>query len=661
MTSVIPRSSHASIVTGSSTLDQFNQDNRNRYSTSIGTSYGHSRAHSRAVSQSNPFEVIYSSHDLTFESTGQPYLTVSRQPPAPAPSIPNLGQHSPWHSRSNYDLITENIVTSKKPISEILNNSSSSSNSRAINNNNNNNNNNNHPVVTVVGSPALNRSGSTISRLATLRNRNKIKQRNKTIKRKDLLKEKLESKPSTDGKQKHRTEKTSWFSWPKFSFPVLRKRSLKYRSVHNGQTPNFTTRHEFMNFIQMSNYNQIVGSSLPQRMKMWNYTQPLHPHPLLHWHIEDFREKEPAVKPTITHSRKASVSVLDILYQNYKARAFEVAQRRHYKNLSGVDYMKVPPPFQKLYPEDAALLSRREVHQINTKLLVEILLRRTVAAKMEHRLKQNGAGIDKVEQSSTLSFSSLSSASPPSSSSSGNSTGKRHTKGGAHSKRRSNSPGSGTHHNDNLVLQNEAIFKEAISKSIDHSPKDVKERAIFKSEPKPIMSSNKLVNQFTLDPKTNILAKFMNGGTQNRTGGEHIYHLVPQQNKSRSTLSSDDKTFDSSSSGDYNNNTLPRERRSYSFGDSFSTQSRDKVRKSESTTNTSILHYLDHLSLEVGSVLEELEPDRNGSGSTTVRLKDSLPKVPSTMKLGSRHIVPKNIVEPASIIEKLNEYDLLAK
>lgn len=632
MTSVIPRSSHASIVTGS-TLDPFNQDNHHRYSASIGTSYDHSRNHSRAVSQSNPFEVIYSSQDLTFDtSTAQPNLTVPRQ----VPSARNFRQHSPWHSQSNYDLIAENIETGRSPISEIANNSSSS-------------NNNTHPVVTVVGSPALNRSGSTISRLATLRNRNRIKQRNKTIKRKVLLKDGLESKPK-DEKQEQKVEKTSWFSWPKFTFPVLRKRSLKYRSVHNGQTPNFVTRHEFLKFLQMSNYNQVVGSSLPHKMKMWNYTQPLHPHPLLHWHVEEFGKKDYVAKSINLHSRTNSVSVIDVLYQNYKTRAFEVAKRKHSRNRSGVDYMKVPPPFQKLYPQDAILLCKREVHQINTKLLVEVLLRRTVAAKMEYRLKQHGVDLGTANHSSSLSFSSSSSSL---SHSDNNQPPQRGNQGGESSKQRSNSPGSRTYHNDNLILQNETIFKDIISGSSDQSPKDRSGKIYFQLQSNSSISSNRLffTNPFTLDPKTNSLAKGLNEPRQ-----KPMYQLTPQQHRSHSTLSSEDKTFESFSSSEYENSS-PRVQGIDSFRDSFSTLSRDKVRKSESTTNTSILHYLDHLSLEVGSVLEELDPEHDGISTKVVR-KDLLPTSTSTMKLGSRRTVPKNIVEPAGIIEKLNEYDL---
>lgn len=135
-----------------------------------------------------------------------------------------------------------------------------------------------------------------------------------------------------------------------------------------------------------------------------------------------------------------------------------------------------------------------------------------------------------------------------------------------------------------------------------------------------------------------------------------MYQLTPQQHRSHSTLSSEDKTFESFSSSEYENSS-PCVQGIDSFRDSFSTVSRDKVRKSESTTNTSILHYLDHLSLEVGSVLEELDPEHDGISTKVVR-KDLLPTSTSTMKLGSRRTVPKNIVEPAGIIEKLNEYDL---
>ncbi|KAG5420338.1 hypothetical protein I9W82_002219 [Candida metapsilosis] len=651
MTSVIPRSSHASIVTGSS-LDPFNQENDYRYPASIGTSYGHSRTHSRAVSQSNPFEVIYSNQDLTFDSTKPQSLTVPKQ----KPSARNFRQHSPWHSQSNYDLIAENIKTGKSPVSELANNSSSSTD-------NNNSSGNHHPVVTVVGSPVLQRSGSTISRSATLRNRNRIKQRNKTVKRKDLFKEKPEFKPNEENKKKSNEQKAPWFSWPKFTFPVLRKRSLKYRSVHNGQTPNFTTRHEFMNFLQMSNYNQIVGSSLPHKVKMWNYTQPLHPHPLLHWHIEEFGKKDTTIiKSGNLHSRTESVSVLDVLYQNYKTRAFELAQRRYYKRRRGGDYVKVPPPFQKLYPQDAILLSKRELHQLNTKLLVEILLRRTVAAKLEYRLGQHGTGlrsasINSFSSSPSSSSSSHSQSTTPSSSSSqsrARTSPSGRTDRRDHPKTRFSSPGSGAYQNDNLALQNQGIFQDIIPSSNGPSPKDKGGATYFQSQPKSNISSKHslFANPFTLDPKPNIARKNEGTSPHQAKQAKPIYELTPQQQRSRSTLTSEE----SSASSDYKNSPLLA-KESDSYTDSFTNVSSNKMRKSDSTTKTSILHYLDHLSSEASSVLEELDVGHVDGGTSVVK-KSSTQQSPSAKKLGSRRTVPKNIVEPAGIIKKLNEYDL---
>ncbi|KAI5962917.1 hypothetical protein KGF57_001357 [Candida theae] len=699
MTSVIPRSSHASIVTGS-TLDPFNQESHHRYSASIGTSYGHSRKPSRALSQTNPFEVIYSSQDLTFDSSAQHNLHMPKQKPSPQ----NFHQHSPWHSQSNYDLIAENVKTGRSLVSGIAYTGSSNNDDQQRNVSSSSQ----HPVVTVVKSTSLKRSGSTVSRSATLRNRNRIKQRNKTVKRKDLLKDELEFKPSDEKRteQKHKTKKESWFGWPKFNFPVLRKKSLKYRSVHNGQNPNFTTRHEFMNFLQMSNYNQVVGSSLPHRMKMWNYTQPLHPHPLLHWQVVDFAEKDapattiaaPIAPVTVTkslnlHSRTGSMSVIDVLYQNYKARAFEMAQRHYSKRRHGKEYMKVPPPFQKLYPQDAVLLSKREVHQINTKLLVEILLRRTVAAKMEYRLRQHGFEFESGHSDSSSSASSWSSSSPPpplrsspaarssissspSSSSSSLSSGKYsphgHTHRGRRSKGNPNFAATGPYHNDNLVLQNESIFQNIIASSNNQSPKDTSSVMYFQSQSKGDTTRNSsfFTNPFTLDPKstiTRILNDNMQSHHPRKAPRKQMYQLTPQQQRSRSTLSSDEDTQDPFANNAYETFS-PIEKNSDSYRDSLSTSSRDKMRKSDSTTNTSILHYLDQLSSEVDSVLEELDTDQElGGGSrdikeTKKKKKNKKKEIPgkstSTMKLGSRRTVPKNIIEPARIIEKLNEHDL---
>ena len=69
-----------------------------------------------------------------------------------------------------------------------------------------------------------------------------------------------------------------------------------------------------------------------------------------------------------------------------------------------------PPKFEELYPQDAKLLSSRELSDLNTKILFDILIRKTVAAKMGYRLKP--AGNSFMGQHLTSLSSSFSSSSP---------------------------------------------------------------------------------------------------------------------------------------------------------------------------------------------------------------------------------------------------------
>ena len=61
-------------------------------------------------------------------------------------------------------------------------------------------------------------------------------------------------------------------------------------------------------------------------------------------------------------------TVVELIYQNIRKTSIPVG-------------FPFPSKFEELYPQDAKLLSSRELSDLNTKILFDILIRKTVAAK----------------------------------------------------------------------------------------------------------------------------------------------------------------------------------------------------------------------------------------------------------------------------------------
>ena len=123
-----------------------------------------------------------------------------------------------WHNSQNYEEISKNIhhrtTSSGLPIKPAPSSSSPSPPP---------------PILTVLDDPLFTKTtGSLISRLATLRNRNRIKRRNKTVKKADIK----QNKP--------------------LKFPIRRKRSLQYKK--RPQAPLFDNKKQMMDFLMNSNY-----------------------------------------------------------------------------------------------------------------------------------------------------------------------------------------------------------------------------------------------------------------------------------------------------------------------------------------------------------------------------------------------------------------------
>ncbi|CAI5755961.1 unnamed protein product [Candida verbasci] len=164
---------------------------------------------------------------------------------------------------------------------------------------------------------------------------------------------------------------------------VKRQRSLKFKSVSN-----FKDRFEFLQFLKLANYEKLVNGLLPSRMKVFKYTKLLNPIPKLTYEVVKFG----SIKKKGHRYNTSQIDFMEIIYQKYKETIFNQSY-------------KIPPNFEHLFPKDSKLLNKRELNQLNTKLLFEVLLRRTLAAKMEYRLKQNNHTFSNSSSSSSNSSS----------------------------------------------------------------------------------------------------------------------------------------------------------------------------------------------------------------------------------------------------------------
>ncbi|CAK9437408.1 uncharacterized protein LODBEIA_P17860 [Lodderomyces beijingensis] len=411
----------------------------------------------------NPFHVLY-----TDEEDSQDTVHRRKQ---------SSHQHNTWHDATRYRRIShkfEDETSHRRREAENGNSASGHSPDH-------------HKVI--VDSSSLKRSGSVISRRATLRNRGRITRRNTTCKRDHRSassppKAKSSAFPAASSSSSSSSSPSSWWLpwlWPKFTFPVMRKRSLRYTKLKPTTTTlaNFKTRQQFDQFIKSSNYESIVASILPDQIKYWYFTQPLHPKPQLHYHIKT----EPKKTTSEVRNQVESVKFMDVLYENYKSRVFEQ---------SGAEgaIKGIPPRFQTLFPQDRKHLNTRELNQLNVRLLLEILLRRTVAAKVEYRLKSHRFS-DDVPHGLAHSWSSASTGgstdssnstfSSQSQSQSQTQSNHRHRHRDHHrprehhprhqrkSPRKSEASSSPYYNNDDLILQNPAIFQDMLVQSQSQS------------------------------------------------------------------------------------------------------------------------------------------------------------------------------------------------
>lgn len=251
------------------------------------------------------------------------------------------------------------------------------------------------PITTIIKSD-LSRSPSVISKTASVRNRFNIVKRNKMVNKQSLPEN---SARPLDSATQSKTVKKG-YNKIQFLFPVKRKTSLKqkpYRLLQEfrNRKCNFPTKESLEEFFIKSRAGKIMKELLPTNMKIFQYSKILRRNPALTPHERYFHINEDVFQMVAANSviskpfrassrRKAShgreFNVADAVYYKYRTKAFMSNQQ-------------IPPKFTDYFPDelDSDLVTPFDIDKFNKTLLFEILLRRTLAAKIEYRLQKSGS------------------------------------------------------------------------------------------------------------------------------------------------------------------------------------------------------------------------------------------------------------------------------
>ncbi|CAX40345.1 conserved hypothetical protein [Candida dubliniensis CD36] len=526
--------------------------------------------HLHQRSPSNPFEVIYDSQPVHKQSNIQ------------------------WHNSQNYKEISQNIHQ-RTPSSGLPIRSATSSSPSPP------------PILTALDDPLFTRTtGSIISRSATLRNRNRIKRRNKTVKKTDIK----QNKP--------------------LKFPIRRKRSLQYKK--KPQVALFDNKKQMTNFLMNSNYQALVKNFIPQTMRLYQHHRILQPKPALTYSTKLFEVDDLnnfVIVPTDKTPKRASYlkgatltapvsnvsagvsggnTLVDLIYQKYKEVIYTGG-------------FSIPPPkFEELYPQDAKLLSNRELSNLNTKILFDILIRKTVAAKMGYRLKHNGDHL--MGQHLTSSSSSFSSSAPSfSTQDSGNLSPRTTTSARS---RALLALSSYTSSHSTNVSETKPLFSDLAVSRNQNPPRDLRNEFIN--------DFNKIYDQ-RYKHNTNNEPSF-----ENDLFASTVYQLNPI-NRSKSTLPSNDNENNGGVGFGNKNDTTSSSTSNSKFDDEQTTTQPASSSKRKSTSSYT----------STTSGLQNLE-DFPITSYTAKPLN-------SFDVWQSKNIVPKDIISPEQLIDSLNKSD----
>lgn len=447
------------------------------------------------------------------------------------------------------------------------------------------------PIVTVIH--PVRRSGSVVSKSASLKAKNTIRRRNKMVKKSDA------EPKSTSTKKRLR-----------YIFPIKRKSSFKYN-------PPFSSQKEIDEYFLINNVTPAVRDLLPRSMRTFKFTSLANLAPRLHAEqnqfaisrdgnftvVEEhqdhfFGEREPEIPSEPVD--------LNALYLDYRSAVFA---GKH----------AVPPKFEDVMPNR---LSTEDLDKLNTRLLFEVLLRRTLAAKIEYRLGPR----DKAPKESTSKSSSPKPGVEP----------------GKDSKKDSGSDSGFSMDTAELMQHNASLLSQMLP-----SPQISFASNIFDNvyaepptpAPAPPRRSNSYVvfkmpfTQVLTDPFAQIEQQLLE--RKNKTRNLSNIDAFPLRPRERSTVTmlSYDSVLEDPDSRKASTETGASKHTKRPSGDSYG-----------STTGTSLLHSLDQLSQDVSEYLrsEGISPIEHKESPTTYNKSFAQPMAKKPMS-SSLDISPRRL------------------
>lgn len=244
-----------------------------------------------------------------------------------------------------------------------------------------------NPIVTVIDQPPA-RSGLVVSRSASLRHRNTIRSRTRMAKKTDA-----EPQAYSTSSQPGTRKKLD------FLFPVHRKTSFKRKAYLKvaASTPKFQLQAEMDAFFANREVAALIRELLPRKVKVYDYSHLHWCNPSLnkiqlHAQISANNDFSFVTAPAISAPVKGTfVKLTEGPRSQRNPFSLQDAIYDKYRNTILANRYPIPPPkFDEIFPDeiDSTLLLPKEVEHINRKLLFELLLRKTMAAKIEYRLRR---------------------------------------------------------------------------------------------------------------------------------------------------------------------------------------------------------------------------------------------------------------------------------
>lgn len=283
------------------------------------------------------------------------------------------------------------------------------------------------PVVTVIDEN-LKRGNLIVSRLASLRLRNSIRQRNRMVRKTDLDAEKSPLVFSVATGKKKRRSKLS------FVFPIKRRTLFKYRPVLPLPSLRFRSQKDVDEYFVYNNIASLMKDVVPRTMMTYDYSSIVKIEPQLRQSAQQFAISRASdfimvttAKPNLhrfsllqgeklvesVRSLSLAKTPSDTVSQVEKRQIFISTVYSKYKDQVFAGKHQVPPRLDQVMPFEADMLAPEEKVAIDTKLALEVLLRRTLAAKIDYRLKKSGMDLVPVSSRSgdlTFGGNSLSSS-----------------------------------------------------------------------------------------------------------------------------------------------------------------------------------------------------------------------------------------------------------